>query len=414
MKRLLAYLIALLVVLVSCTDSGTNQQEELNSVPAEQDVLTQLPKDQPLLPAIQSDLGQSSQGLVTIDDGVIMYTFNDLERFPTKRVIQNPYQGLTFYDEPYFYVTDMIRRYQDGIMLVPIKKDFRDRDLFELKFELPEPAHAVELTAIWYSGETIAHVNAYDQQGNFIAADTVETERRYVDQLSIDGNEDLIYSLGFRNHPGGAYYDNLILYTVTNQPPVAAFSLPESVEATGPEGAPITLDASKSTDPDEEPLRYKWYMDDQLMAQQVTTDVTVPLGAHAISLAVTDPNEASDSVSREITVVDTTPPNLITDQITERLWPPNNKLRKVGVVEAKDLVSTPEVSITITSDSPRFSPRDWSIKPLSNTKHEVWVRATRQGKRNGRTYTVHAEASDQAGNSSESEFDVVVPHDKGH
>jgi hypothetical protein len=82
------------------------------------------------------------------------------------------------------------------------------------------------------------------------------------------------------------------------------------VEQTYYQGADITLDGSSSSDPDGDPLTYAWTWDGG-SASGVNPTVSLPLGKTTITLVVDNGvlhSSCSDTV--DITVVDTTPPDL--------------------------------------------------------------------------------------------------------
>jgi hypothetical protein len=94
---------------------------------------------------------------------------------------------------------------------------------------------------------------------------------------------------------------------VVNRPPVADAGADQTVEATGPGGAAVTLDGSGSTDPDGNPLQYTWTENGSPVATGVGPVVMLALGTHTLTLTVDD-GSATDTDTVEITVRDTTPP----------------------------------------------------------------------------------------------------------
>ena len=90
-----------------------------------------------------------------------------------------------------------------------------------------------------------------------------------------------------------------------NRPPVANAGADQSVEATSPTGASITLTGGGS-DPDGDPLEFTWTGPFGSLGG-ASISPTLPLGMHALILRVSDGSlSASDEV--KIAVVDTTPP----------------------------------------------------------------------------------------------------------
>ena len=95
-----------------------------------------------------------------------------------------------------------------------------------------------------------------------------------------------------------------------NEPPVANAGPDQTLEATSPEGAAVTLDGSASSDPEGDPLTYGWSTPVG-EATGETTSVTLPTGTHLVTLTVTDDKDASDTDTVTVTVEDTTPPDTI-------------------------------------------------------------------------------------------------------
>ena len=92
-----------------------------------------------------------------------------------------------------------------------------------------------------------------------------------------------------------------------NHPPVA--NAGQSVEATSPAGASVTLNGSGSSDPDGDPLTYNWTGPFGAVSG-VSPTVTLTLGTHIVTLTVSDGHStATDTI--QITVQDTTPPDTI-------------------------------------------------------------------------------------------------------
>ena len=109
--------------------------------------------------------------------------------------------------------------------------------------------------------------------------------------------------------------DSPILYDLSieafpqNEPPVADAGEDQTVEQAYYQGADVTLDGSGSTDDGQVlPLTYVWTWDAG-SANGVSPVVSLPLGTTKIKLTVND-GEFEDSDIVEITVVDTTPPDV--------------------------------------------------------------------------------------------------------
>lgn len=141
--------------------------------------------------------------------------------------------------------------------------------------------------------------------------------------VSIDGD-----SVVTVTNPGGCTDPETVTFTATanacsgvvsdsddatfipNRPPVADAGPDQTVEQAYYQGGDVILDGSGSSDPDNDPLTYKWTWDGK-SATGVSPTVSLPLGRTTITLVVNDGivDSAPDIVN--ITVQDTTPPTVI-------------------------------------------------------------------------------------------------------
>ena len=94
-----------------------------------------------------------------------------------------------------------------------------------------------------------------------------------------------------------------------NTPPIADAGPDQTVELETYEGTEVTMDGSGSSDPDGDPLTYEWTWDDE-SASGVNPTVVLPLGTTIITLVVNDGTTDSDPDTVNITVEDTTPPEV--------------------------------------------------------------------------------------------------------
>jgi hypothetical protein len=91
-----------------------------------------------------------------------------------------------------------------------------------------------------------------------------------------------------------------------------------------------------------------------------------------------------------------------------RIWPPNGKLVRVAEIAGADSLSgLADLDVNASSSEPT-GPADIVI-----SGGQVSLRATRDGDGPGRTYTVVATATDNAGNATTRQASCVVPHHRG-
>ncbi|MFH1147396.1 MAG: right-handed parallel beta-helix repeat-containing protein [Pseudomonadota bacterium] len=144
------------------------------------------------------------------------------------------------------------------------------------------------------------------------------------------------------------------------------------------------------------------------------------LGFHTIVLCVSDGVNAP--ISSEITVetVDTTVPTIapVADQTI--LWPPNHRMVDIVIeANASDNSGLPvALTASVSSNEPidglgdgDVSP-DWTEPIIDQGRIMLQLRAERSGSGNGREYTIAITATDNAGNSSTADVNIIVPHDK--
>lgn len=211
-----------------------------------------------------------------------------------------------------------------------------------------------------------------------------------------------------------------------NQPPVADAGPDQTVEQTSNAGTSVTLDGSGSYDPDEDLLSYLWSapgisFDDPTSPTPVAT---FPLGTTTVTLIVNDGCVDSDSDKVDITVEDTTPPEISISISPDKLWPPNHKMVDItATVEVSDICdSSPTVVLTsVVSDEPDDAKGNGDGKTVDDIQgadtgfkdYVFQLRAERAGNGDGRTYTITYTATDASGNSASTSVTVIVPHDKG-
>jgi hypothetical protein len=203
-------------------------------------------------------------------------------------------------------------------------------------------------------------------------------------------------------------------------------------ECASPEGAPVTLDASASSDPNSTPgtnddiVLFEWFEDFGLSSETslghgAQLSVGLPLGAHDITLRATDTFGVSDTDQLIVTIRDTTPPALSVELTPHTLWPPNDEMVPVAaIVAAVDACGESSVLLEqVWSDEPddaaadRMPANDIHGAEVGTADFQSELRAERSRNGDGRVYTAVYRAVDSSGNAvSEAGF-TVVPHEQG-
>jgi len=144
-----------------------------------------------------------------------------------------------------------------------------------------------------------------------------------------------------------------------------------------------------------------------------------PAGTNVIEVVVTDSAEAASSCSTTVTVLDTTPPGIVSASASPNsLWPPNHFMEPINV----SVVATDNCEVVcwkiigVQSNEPvnglgdGDTAPDWQIVG----DHRLLLRAERAGTGTGRVYTITLQAQDAAGNlSAPKTVTVTVPKSKG-
>ena len=227
-----------------------------------------------------------------------------------------------------------------------------------------------------------------------------------------------------------------------NVSPVADAGEDITAECAGPGGTLVVLDASGSSDADDDDLSYQWSVPEGSGATLDDATTATPTGTFApgptlVTLTVTDGNGGIDVDDVLVTVSDTTAPVLLCTTDLVALWPPKRQLVPVEIrVLASDVCSSASdlvVSCTVSSDEPDAgggesdvpgdvdgedgytSPVAVSLSYDATTESysgTVLLRAERLASGDGRTYSIVCEVLDGSGNLGTASCAVVVPHDR--
>jgi hypothetical protein len=256
-------------------------------------------------------------------------------------------------------------------------------------------------------------------------------------RLSVDNSNSVSLSIDFAHKTfliPSIFFDNgsgitgnfSLSGTITNQPPHARASVDQVLECTSPQGAPATLDATASTDPDGDFTFFTWLngtgLDpDEVFAHTKTTSVESPLGSTLYTVQVGDTAFQSSLASTTVTVRDTTPPSLTVSAQPGCLWAPNHKmvLYQLGTTlpySASDVCdANPTVAIeSVASNQADLGGGQGDFTPdIVFGKTHVCLRSEREGSTSAdRTYTVVVSARDASGNTTTKNVVVTVPHDE--
>jgi hypothetical protein len=199
-----------------------------------------------------------------------------------------------------------------------------------------------------------------------------------------------------------------IILLTENTPPVADAGPDQIVECTMHGGALVTLDASDSSDVDGDALTFVWRdAANVVIGTTAVTNVQVPLGTQTFTVEVMDGNGGTDTDAMQITVADTTAPDLQVALSESTLWAPNHKLvditATISVVDGCD--ASPAVTLaSIVSSEPDDGRGDGRTTgdvqgaEIGTDDRAFQLRAERSGLTGERIYVVTYQAMDDSGN----------------
>jgi hypothetical protein len=216
------------------------------------------------------------------------------------------------------------------------------------------------------------------------------------------------------------------------EPPQARAGEDVRLECASAAGALASLDGSASIDPDSNPgagddiASYEWFEEFGLSSEVflgagAILSAPLSLGAHAITLRVTDRAGATDTDDIVVEVVDTTPPAIALGLTPSLLWPPDHRMVDIEArVEVSHACGAPRVllsSITSNESDDAEGLGDGATiddiqGAVSGTPTVCFrLRAERAGSGGGRVYTVTYTAVDGSGNSATATSVALVPRD---
>lgn len=153
-----------------------------------------------------------------------------------------------------------------------------------------------------------------------------------------------------------------------------------------------------------------------------SVDVETP-GTYTLTYnASDDSNNQADTVTRTVTVVDTTAPTITLKNVNISFWPPNHNFRTVTVADlvagasdgCDETIDANDVFISqVSSDEAVNGNGDGNTSPdivIAAACKSVNLRSERAGNGNGRVYTITFKVRDASGNVGTATAKVTVPH----
>ena len=223
----------------------------------------------------------------------------------------------------------------------------------------------------------------------------------------------------------GTRITTLVVTKVVALPPVANAGPDQIVECTGNLQAPVHLDGSASTDPNNDITLFEWFENFGLATQVLLgtgerITVSLSLGTHTITLRVTDATGKTSTDDAVIQVVDTTPPRVELLVTPSSLWPPNHRMVNIhATVHVDDCGPTTTTLVSVTSNEPDNglgdgdTANDIQGADTGTADFDFALRAERAGGGSGRVYTIVYRVVDEVGLATVATATVTVPHDQG-
>ncbi len=153
------------------------------------------------------------------------------------------------------------------------------------------------------------------------------------------------------------------------------------------------------------------------------TTANLGLGVHVFVLEVCDGHSLPVTSTITVEIKDTGEPTLAPVPNQTILWPPNHKM--VDIVIEANASDESGLPVTLTAQVKSNEPidglgdgdtaPDWAELQIDQGTGTITLqlRAERSGSDNGRVYTITITATDDSGNSSTADVEIIVPHDKG-
>ena len=136
------------------------------------------------------------------------------------------------------------------------------------------------------------------------------------------------------------------VFTPANNPPSANAGTNQTLEATGPSGAIVSLSGTGS-DPDDDPLTFSW-SGPCGSASGANISLTCPLGTSTMMLTVNDGRGGSATPTVQITVRDTTPPSIVC-AAPDTAWHPTDVTISCSASDLVGLLNPADASFVLST-----------------------------------------------------------------
>jgi hypothetical protein len=154
---------------------------------------------------------------------------------------------------------------------------------------------------------------------------------------------------------------------------------------------------------------------------------TSTCGTYVVTYDATDSSGNTAQVTREVTVIDTTPPEITLSASPDTLWPPNHKMVLITATttatdncDANPTIGLQSITVNEGDQTNTYDPNYDATEGDGHTSNDIqvegdgtiYLRAERSGTGSGRIYTIVYSATDVSGNTSSASATVTVPHNQ--
>lgn len=250
------------------------------------------------------------------------------------------------------------------------------------------------LTFSWTCQNVVlSDANTVSPDGFFVNAQTEQCRLDATDQAACAPDADLVQ-----------------VSVVDTTDPVVTVPADVTAECAAPGGTAVDIGQAFATD-----------ACDSFVPVSNDAPALFPLGATIVTWTAVDDDGNVAQETQIVTIEDTTPPEISADLSPDVLWPPNHELRAITAsIQVSDICdANPTVALTsVTSSEPDNDIGDGNTSDdiqgaaIGTDDREFELRAERDGRKVGRTYTVVYTASDGSGNQTPDQDAVLAPHNQ--